>query len=262
MEQTLTKTKIRVAFVGKGGAGKSIIAGTFARVLARTGERVVALDSDPMPGLSYALGIDVDDAPIPEDLVVEGPQGGPKWILKLGTDPEEILLKYSIAAGDGVRYFQFGNIHGPWISIAKPQHAWSEVVSKLPHLDWNIVGDMPGGLRQAMNGWSRYADVALIVVEPTAKGVITAKQLLNMTKASWGPRVMRIVANKVHSIDDVEMLEQRLGLPVIGSLPWSPSVLEAERARISPLDHEPYGAFVEAVSSLLPEVRALYDESI
>ncbi len=32
---------MRVAFVGKGGAGKSSLAGTFARVLAGTGERVL-----------------------------------------------------------------------------------------------------------------------------------------------------------------------------------------------------------------------------
>ena len=259
MAEKSTKTKIRVVFVGKGGSGKSTIAGTFAQLLARSGAKVVALDYDPMPGLSYALGLDIDDMPIPEDSVIEGPLGGPKWILKPGTDPEEFLMQYSIPTDDGVRYFQFGNVQGPWISIIKPQHAWSEVVSKLPQLDWNIVGDVSGGLRQAMNGWTKYADVALIVVEPTVKGVITAKQLLKMTKASWGPRIMRIVANKVQSDDDLEMLEKKLGVPVIGSVPWSLSILEAERARVSPLVHDPQGTYVEAVSNLITRVLKLYD---
>ncbi|MDP8932341.1 MAG: AAA family ATPase, partial [Actinomycetota bacterium] len=42
---------MRVAFVGKGGSGKSALAGTLARALARRGESVLVLDSDPMPGL-------------------------------------------------------------------------------------------------------------------------------------------------------------------------------------------------------------------
>ena len=56
---------VRVAFVGKGGAGKSAIAGTFARALARRGEPVLAVDSDPMPGLAYYLALQVTYAAIP-----------------------------------------------------------------------------------------------------------------------------------------------------------------------------------------------------
>ena len=47
---------MRIAVVGKGGAGKSVIAGTTARLLARQGRRVLALDSDLLPGLSISLG--------------------------------------------------------------------------------------------------------------------------------------------------------------------------------------------------------------
>jgi CO dehydrogenase nickel-insertion accessory protein CooC1 len=47
---------LRLAVVGKGGAGKSVIAGTLARLLARRGERVLALDSDLLPGLALSLG--------------------------------------------------------------------------------------------------------------------------------------------------------------------------------------------------------------
>lgn len=45
---------VRIVVVGKGGAGKSVVAGTMARVFARGGERVLALDSDLMPGLALS----------------------------------------------------------------------------------------------------------------------------------------------------------------------------------------------------------------
>ncbi len=41
--------------VGKGGAGKSVISGTMARVLARDGNRVLALDSDLLSFLAHVV---------------------------------------------------------------------------------------------------------------------------------------------------------------------------------------------------------------
>ena len=53
-------SSLRVALVGKGGAGKSVIAGTLARILARRGHRVLALDVDTLPGLALSLGLALD----------------------------------------------------------------------------------------------------------------------------------------------------------------------------------------------------------
>jgi cellulose biosynthesis protein BcsQ len=38
--------RLWLATAGKGGAGKSVLAGTLARILARRGHRVLAVDSD------------------------------------------------------------------------------------------------------------------------------------------------------------------------------------------------------------------------
>ena len=48
---------MRIAVAGKGGAGKTTIAATLARVYARNGRRVNAVDDDPNPNLSVALGV-------------------------------------------------------------------------------------------------------------------------------------------------------------------------------------------------------------
>ncbi len=49
---------MRVVVAGKGGVGKTVVAGTLARVLARSGHSVLALDCDvnPMLGISLGLG--------------------------------------------------------------------------------------------------------------------------------------------------------------------------------------------------------------
>ena len=48
---------MKVAVAGKGGVGKTTVAGTIARALARSGRSVVALDADSNPMLGISLGI-------------------------------------------------------------------------------------------------------------------------------------------------------------------------------------------------------------
>ncbi len=48
---------MRIAVAGKGGAGKTTLAATMARLFAQRGFRVNALDDDPNPNLAAALGL-------------------------------------------------------------------------------------------------------------------------------------------------------------------------------------------------------------
>lgn len=48
---------MRIAIAGKGGTGKTTIAGTLARVLARREREVLAIDADTNPNLGNVLGI-------------------------------------------------------------------------------------------------------------------------------------------------------------------------------------------------------------
>nr|MDQ6928786.1 AAA family ATPase [Actinomycetota bacterium] len=48
---------MKLAMVGKGGVGKTSISGTLARLLARRGRRVLAIDGDPNPNLALTLGV-------------------------------------------------------------------------------------------------------------------------------------------------------------------------------------------------------------
>jgi CO dehydrogenase maturation factor len=49
---------MKVAVSGKGGTGKTTIAATLARCLARRGHRVLAIDGDSNPNLAMSLGIE------------------------------------------------------------------------------------------------------------------------------------------------------------------------------------------------------------
>ena len=52
---------MKVGVIGKGGVGKTTIAGIVARTLAERGRTVVALDCDANPNLGLTLGLTADE---------------------------------------------------------------------------------------------------------------------------------------------------------------------------------------------------------
>jgi CO dehydrogenase maturation factor len=254
---------MRLAFVGKGGAGKSAIAGTFARTLARQGDKVLAIDSDPLPGLAYSLGLAIDHSPpIPDDAVVERKEGeeGPRWRLNPDVDPFEAVERWSVEAPDGVRFLQFGKIKGDAKNLWRSQIAFRFIINKLPPGRWNVVGDLPGGTRQAFTGWGNWASTVLIVVEPTAKSLLSGRRLARMADLDPdNPKKVLVVASKVREPDDVEMIAKGTGLEVVASVPWDEALAEAERRQLAPIDFAPDCPAVLAVELL---VERLSEEKV
>ena len=48
---------MKLATVGKGGSGKTTVAGTLARIFAEEGTPILAIDGDPNPNLALTLGM-------------------------------------------------------------------------------------------------------------------------------------------------------------------------------------------------------------
>jgi CO dehydrogenase maturation factor len=243
---------IRVAFVGKGGAGKSAVAGTFARLLARRGQPVLAVDSDPMPGLSLSLGLGVVDAPIPDEAVEERPEGeqGPRYRLRRGLSAMEAVERYTQLAPDGVRLLQFGKVRAHVAPLVRSQFAFRQILDELPDDRWNLVGDLPGGTRQPFFGWGRYARTLLVVVEPTAKSLLSARRLARLGLAADRPDRILAVANKVRHAGDADLVRRRTGLQVVAVVPWDEALAEAERLGRALLDHAPGSPAVRVLESM------------
>ena len=249
---------MRVAFVGKGGAGKSSIAGTFARLLAATGERVLALDSDPMPGLAFSLGVAQRDDGLPDDAVEEYDEDGRRrYRLRAGLTGPDAVEQYAVRGPDGVHLLQLGKARGPTWSNTRQHFGYQRVLDDLPAQGWSVVGDLPGGTRQPFMTWGRYASTFLVVVEPTASSVLTGRRLARLASSARAPRVA-VVANKVRTPGDADDVAARTGLPLAGAVPFDPALGEADRLGRAVLDHDPHGATATAVRSL---VAALHRET-
>jgi CO dehydrogenase maturation factor len=108
---------MRVAIAGKGGSGKTTISGTLARLLARSGRQVVAVDADTNPNLATTLGLQPERAKeivaLPRSLLKREqlPDGSVRSTFQ--RDPLDVLHEYGMAAPDGVRLVVMGAVgHG------------------------------------------------------------------------------------------------------------------------------------------------------
>ena len=92
---------MKLAIVGKGGVGKTSISGTLARLFARRGRRVLAIDGDPNPNLALTLGVAperMEDMPTLTADLVECTDGSYRLTKTLA----EVCASHSLTAPDGV----------------------------------------------------------------------------------------------------------------------------------------------------------------
>ena len=96
---------MKIAVAGKGGSGKTTISATLARVLARRGHNVTAIDGDPNPNLGVTLGMSQrqlgDLTRVPKE-IMEVKEEGERRTLVLTRPVEEITAEYATAGPDGV----------------------------------------------------------------------------------------------------------------------------------------------------------------
>ncbi len=104
----------RIAVCGKGGSGKTTIAGTLARHLARRGHHVVAIDGDSNPNLAITLGIPPDRAaainPLPRTLLERRVDESGTERSGLVEPVDEIIRQYGVRAPDDIMLVLMGRV--------------------------------------------------------------------------------------------------------------------------------------------------------
>lgn len=250
---------MRWAIAGKGGAGKTTISSTLARLAARTGVDVLAIDADANPNLATALGADPSAAArlesVPPSLISRR-QGGPGL-----TEPiDAVLAHYTMEAPDGVRLLNMG----------APQHAdegclcaaHAVVSSLMEDLEADaerlVIVDMEASPEHLSRGTVRHADVVCLVAEPYYRSLETVRRMAGLASELPVARIV-VVANKVRSEADRVAIGdfcERQGLELIGALPWSDEVGLADRQRVSLVDWPKARPVVDAIAAVSAELAS------
>lgn len=260
---------MKIAIAGKGGTGKTTIAGTMIREFARMGRRVTAIDADPNPTLAMTLGIDVEraeEAPaLPPGLLVPVTRSDGSTAYELGIPVASIIESVGLSGPDGITLVIAGRVeHAARGCMCGTHAAIRAILGAIAEAPADVVFvDMEAGVEHFSRaaGTLRYADALLVLVEPFYKSLVTARSVVSLSGELGIPR-RYVVANKVRNPGDMAAIEElcsETGLELIGTVPWDVSVQEAESDRSAPIDFAPSAPAVVAARQLAQTVVDLLD---
>jgi CO dehydrogenase maturation factor len=261
----------RIAVVGKGGVGKSTVTALLARVMARTGARVLAIDADEQRNLGATLGVGMAmlSAVVPvasqadyiEEKTGARPGEGAGGMLRLNPDTSDLVSRLSIPAPDGVRLVVMGGVQRAGGGCLCPEHALLSASISGMHLRRGevVVMDTHAGVEHFGRALARGFDTALVVVEPTFNATQVGMETARLAH-ELGIGDIHLVVNRSRGPHDVErVLEMvdRLGgfdFSCTWVLPFDESVPASEPSIGGLLDGSPLG---DAVGDLSRQLSAL-----
>ncbi|MET7659511.1 ATP-binding protein [Streptomyces sp. NPDC055059] len=270
---------MKIAFVGKGGSGKTTLSSLFIRHLATIGAPVIAVDADINQHLGPALGLDDDQA-------AELPAMGARLPLikdyLRGSNPRiasaDTMIK-TTPPGEGSRLLRVRENNPVYDACARPveldggavrlmvtgpfteadlgvscYHSKTGAVELcLNHLvdgrDEYVVVDMTAGSDSFASGMFTRFDMTFLVAEPTRKGVSVYRQYKEYAR-DFGI-TLKVVGNKVQGQDDLDFLRAQVGddlLVTVGHSDWVRAMEKGRPPRFDLLE-EPNTAALRTLRS-------------
>jgi CO dehydrogenase maturation factor len=255
---------LKIAITGKGGVGKTTLAGLLARLYAAEGRTVLAVDADPDANLASALGISPEAAsralPLAEqaDLIEErtgSKPGSPGGMFSLNPKVDDIPEAYSIRH-EGVRLLVVGKSKEAGSGCYCPENVLlRRLISHLIlRLDEVVILDMEAGIEHLTRGTAGSVNAFIVVVEPGQRSMQTARQIESLARG-LGVKEVFVVGNKIRQDSERTFILRHLeGMKFLGFMSYAGDAVTADLDGKSPYDASP-GVREEA-----KKIKAALDE--
>jgi CO dehydrogenase maturation factor len=243
-----------IAVAGKGGTGKTTVAGMILRYLVSLQRgRVLAVDADANMNLNEVLGLQV---PQTIGQIREGLGNVPAGMTKdafINYKTQECLIE-----SDGFDLIVMGRPEGPGC-YCYANTLCKKYIDEMADSYAFVVLDNEAGMEHLSRRTTHNMDLMFTVTDSTIRGIQAAKRIEDLVaelKLSIG-RVALIVNRVEGALEPATKREiERLGLTLAGVVPSDPAVqafdLEGKPTCQLPEDSAAYRAVVSLVKPFLP----------
>ncbi len=236
---------MKIAFVGKGGSGKSTVTGLFLRYITEQKKHWLCIDADINMHMSGLLGVEFirekalsrerNEKDIrtyirgnnirisnPEHIVKTTPPTRESSFLYI--DPtHELLRTYAVPVGEYGHLMRVGTYEEEGIgescyhtNLAVFEALITHTITDEQHI---CVADMTAGTDAFAGSLHASFDLVCLVVEPTAESVSLAREYLALAESGKVMKYICIIGNKIEDEGDVSYIEDELGQKLVCTVP-------------------------------------------
>ncbi|MEM3699713.1 MAG: AAA family ATPase [Candidatus Bathyarchaeia archaeon] len=251
---------MKIAVSGKGGVGKTLIAGGLAYAFSKRGLKTLAIDADPSPNLALTLGLSAEEAskilPISENkaLIESKTDTGYSGVYRLSFTVDDIVRDFSVKTPFDVNLIVMGTVKSMGSGCTCPANA--VVRNLLRHLilerDEIVILDMEAGVEHMGRATAKHVDIMLVVVDANMKALETAKRISELA-VNAGMRRVFLVGNKIADKTQLEVIKKFAegnSLEILDFVPFDLKVVEAEMRGETPLKYWKESKAIIAIENL------------
>ncbi len=216
---------ITIAVAGKGGTGKTTLAGLLIRhMVQNTMGSVLAIDADPSSNLHLVLGLPLTKTvgAIREDSRTEVPPGMAR------TEWLDYAIRTAIEEGDAVDLLAMGRPEGQGCYCAA-NHLLRNIVDGICKTYDFVVMDNEAGMEHLSRRTTRDVDTLLLLSDASVRGLVAAEAMLALSRELevHVGRVYLVVNRVTGQLSDAFRTRiDPLGVPLLATIPYDAQLVE------------------------------------
>jgi len=242
-----------IAFAGKGGVGKTTVASLVIRHLSAIGETpILAVDADPNSNLGETLGVEVQSTigDIRENFMRD-PQGVPSGMDKVNY--LETLVEQALIEKPSFDLLVMGRQEGQGC-YCMVNNILNNFTDRLESSYKYLVVDNEAGMEHLSRRTSGRVDMLYLVTDYSLRGLRAVSRIQQMlTSLKLDVKNIGILVTRApEKLSDAFMKEvEEIGVPIIGTIPNDPALLEFDMEKRSLMDLPDDSTAVIAVSHIM-----------
>ena len=222
---------MRIAFLGKGGSGKTTMTTSFIKYLEKKNKEVLAIDADVNVHLKEALNMEapylgekfneiadyLENKKVKRNIPIIGtltPSGETRFIRPTLKDP--FIQKFGTVRGN-VGLLACGTYQKEGLGVSCYHSKLGSMILAynrlLDNKDFYVVSDMTAGTDSAGTSMFGVSDISIFVIEPTKKSIQVLNDYKNIIEDSQ--KEVYVIANKIESDSDIEFINNNVDKNII-----------------------------------------------